>query len=141
MSIQRLYTTERVVRGIYKFHPDAIYPKGGKRIMNCEDKLREHCHRFAVIAIEGEYCVGVMLTTSAGYGNIEMAPTHFEAGFSFGFHEKKGSYFVNQPLQKVYELAELVGMLSADGFRKVSDRMHGPPVTWREHVQNTCKDR
>jgi hypothetical protein len=141
MESQRLYTTERVVRGIYKFHPDAIYPKGGKRIVDCEDKLKEHCHSFAVIAVDGEYCTGVMLTTSAGYGNIKMDPKHFELDYPFGFHETKGSYFVNQALQKVHELAELVGILSDSGFKKVSGSIEGPSITWREHVQNTCKDR
>lgn len=137
MSSNATYTTERVRGGIYKFrHQDMHLGRGG-----CEEKLKQHCHMFAVTQVGTDYCTGFMLTTSAAYiNNLKMRPGDFVKGYDIEYREPGGSYFLTVPLQKVHELeTKIVGMLTPEGLNHIEQNAKGSPTTWMDYVRSTCK--
>lgn len=137
MSSNTTYTTKRKRGGIYKFRHRDMHPGRG----SCEEKLKQHCHMFAVTQIGDDYCTGFMLTTSAAYpDNFKMRPGDFAIGYNIEYHEPGGSYFLTAPLQKVHELeTKLVGMLTPEGLDYIEKNAKGSPMTWIDYVTATCK--
>jgi hypothetical protein len=131
---------KRKVRGIYAFlKQERKYPTKDR---SCEARMELHCHAFAVLSLEDDYCIGFMLTHASDKDFPEhklMKPEHFVTGWPLQFDN---TYFLTVPLIKMNNLATTQeGLLSEEGEAFIRANALPGESTWSSYVINYCKEK